>query len=206
MKVKDLTTHNFGRLTALHRLHNTKGKTKWLCVCDCGNFTVVQSYDLTSGHTKSCGCLNRELVYKRSISHGNSNERLYNIYYNMRSRCYNNTDKNYKYYCGRGIEVCKEWLNDFQTFYDWAINNGYNDTLTIDRIDNNKGYSPSNCRWVTNKEQQRNKRNNRNITINGDTRCLKEWCEILNLNYKIVWQRLYKLGWTIEKALELEDK
>lgn len=99
--------------------------------------------------------------------------------------------------------MCDEWLNNFQSFYEWAMNNGYSKGLTIDRIDNGKKYDPTNCRWVDKKTQNRNKRNNHNITINSETHCLSEWCEILGLKYCTVEMRLRR-GWSIEKALEVK--
>lgn len=114
----------------------------------------------------------------------------------MKDRCYNKHCDDYPMWGGRGITICDEWLNDYMSFYNWAISNGYDDTLTIDRIDNNKGYYPDNCRWVTRKTQARNTRRNRIITFNGETRSLAEWCEVLNLNYYRVKRRL-QLGWNV---------
>lgn len=197
---KDITGKKFGKLTALYRLHNYHDNTMtyWLCVCDCGNFVEVRGARLRQGNTKSCGCLR--------VTHGLCDTRLYNVYDNMKQRCNNPNNKDYKNYGKRGIKICNEWENDKQNFFTWALNNGYNDTLTIDRIDNNKGYSPDNCRWVDRTYQNRNRRVNRNITINGKSHCLSEWCEILNLNYNTVWERIHKLQWTIEEALGLEVK
>lgn len=201
MKFKDLSGQKFGRLTALYRLHNYHKKcTYWLCICDCGNLKIIKYIHLTSGHTKSCGCLQKEIVYKQSTKHGLEGTRLYNTYYNMRSRCYNKNNKEYKNYGGRGITICDEWLNDFMAFYNWSINNHYQENLTIDRIDNDVGYSPSNCRWVNNTSQQRNKRNNNIITINNESHCLSEWCELLKIKRDTVYKRL-KYGWDIYKAL-----
>lgn len=131
--------------------------------------------------------------------------RLYRIYWGMKSRCYNKKYLWYNDYGARGIRVCDEWLNDFQVFYDWAINNGYKENLSIDRIDVNGNYEPDNCQWITPKQQARNRRSNKYYTINGETHCLSEWCEILNLNYTTVKARLH-YGWSIEKTLELEEK
>lgn len=197
-KLKDITSEKFGKLTVLYRLHNDHHKREvyWLCVCECGNLKEVQGANLKSGHTKSCGCL----VYK----HDKSNTRLYHCWQGMKDRCYSKNNISYKDYGGRGIEVCEEWKDDFEAFYNWAINNDYKEDLTIDRIDVNGNYTPDNCRWATRKEQQRNRRNTKYITYDGETRTLKEWCEILNLNYKRVWQRLYKFDWPIERALERE--
>ena len=133
------------------------------------------------------------------------NTRLYNIYYGMKKRCYNKNTANYKNYGARGITICSEWLNDKQSFFAWAINNGYQDNLTIDRIDVNGNYEPNNCRWVDMKQQQRNRTDNHYATINGETHCLKEWCEILNLNYGKVCKRVH-YNWPIEQALELEER
>lgn len=128
--------------------------------------------------------------------------RLYKIYLHMKDRCYDINNNDYHRYGARGIKICDEWLNDFMNFYNWAINNSYQDDLTIDRTDNNDDYKPSNCTWATKKQQARNTRRNRMITINGETRCLVEWCEILNLNYNKTKRRLHR-GWSIERAFDL---
>lgn len=204
MKFIDLKGQKFERLTALYRLHNYHKKgTHWLCVCDCGNLTEVQGGHLREGRIKSCGCLRNETTIKRSTKHGYKHTRLYSIWQHMKYRCCNKNGKDYKNYGGRGIAVCSDWLDNFMSFYNWSMANGYDNNLTIDRIDNGKGYEPNNCRWVDMKQQSRNTRQNRNITINGVTRCLAEWCEILGLNYDKIYNRLYK-GWSIEKALELK--
>ncbi len=205
-KIKDISGQKFGRLTALYRLHNTKCRTRWLCVCDCGNLTEVKTVKLTTGHTRSCGCLQKEVTSTHFKKHGQSKTRLYKIWQGMKKRCYNSNDKAYNYYGGRGIKVCDEWLNDFQTFYDWSMNNGYNEHLTIDRIDVNGNYEPNNCRWVDYKIQNRNSRHNTLFTIDGETRCLSEWCEILNLNYKNVLARVTRYNWSIGEALELIER
>ena len=166
-------------------MHNTKGKTKWLCICECGNLTEVELNHLTRNNSKSCGCFR--------IKHDKSNIRLYNIWGNIKQRCYNKNNHGYKNYGGRGVAVCSEWLEDFQAFYDWSMVNGYADNLTIDRIDVNGNYEPSNCRWVDRKQQSRNRRNIKLITYKGETRPLVEWCELLNLDYQNTYKRLYKL-------------
>lgn len=126
---------------------------------------------------------------KHVSKHGN---RLYNIWYNMIRRCNNQNAKDYKNYGAKGIRVCKEWEVDFYTFYNWAINNGYNNALSLDRINNQGDYKPDDCRWVTMQEQHRNYSQNRNYTIKGETKCLTEWCEIFNINYTTVIYRLSK--------------
>lgn len=202
-KFKDITGQRFGRLIAVKYF----GKSKWRCKCDCGNIVNIDGRDLRCGSTKSCGCLQKEIVSniitKQSTKHGKSGTRLYNIYNGMKDRCYNKNDKDYYNYGGRTITMCNDWKNDFKVFYDWSMSNGYNDSLSIDRIDVNGNYEPNNCRWVNMKIQQRNRRNNKEYTINGETHCLSEWCEILNLKYDTVYHRLTKLNWTIEKALEV---
>lgn len=197
-KFKDISCQKFSRLTVLHRLYNYHKKgVWWLCVCECGGFTYVTTRDLNNGHTKSCGCLRKK--------HGKRDTRLSRIWRGLKNRCYNVNNKDYRHYGKRGIAVCSEWLNDFMTFYNWSINNGYKDDLTIDRIDNSKGYSPDNCRWVDYKIQNRNRSNTKLITYKGETKPLMEWCELLNLKYDTVLHRLNASGWTIERALELEE-
>ena len=154
---------------------------------------------MINGKIKSCGCLLKDVITK----HGKNNTRLYKCWCHIKARCYNVTNNHYQYYGGRGIAMCNEWRDDFMSFYNWSMANGYNDTLTIDRIDVNGNYEPNNCRWVTTKQQNRNTRRNRYFTINGVTKCIGEWCEIYNINYDTVWSRLRR-GWNITRALELE--
>lgn len=201
MKMINLVGKKFGRLTVLDRLHNyhDKKQVHWLCVCDCGNLVEVFGFMLRTGKTKSCGCLNKEAITK----HDKSDTRLYNIWTLMKSRCYNKNNRAYPNYGGRGIIVCSEWLHDFMAFYNWSMSNGYDDNLTIDRIDVNGNYEPSNCRWADRKQQNRNTRKNRMYTINGVTKCLQYWCDYYKLNRSTVCNRLNK-NWSIEKALELE--
>ena len=145
-----------------------------------------------------------EKIYRWYIRKHNA--RLYNIWRKMKQRCYNNNDPKYKNYGARGICICDEWKHDFILFYNWAIENGYRDELTIDRIDVDGNYEPDNCQWATPKQQARNTTKNRNYTINGETHCLSEWCEILNLRYKTVYTRIFEYNWPIKQALELEER
>ena len=195
-QLKSLSGMVFGRLTVIERMGKSKsGGATWLCQCDCGNQSIVQGSALRSGVTRSCGCLNRELV----TTHGKSKERLYRIWNNMLRRCSNPSSQSYNYYGGRGIIVCPEWLN-FESFYEWAIDNGYNDTLSIDRIDTNGNYEPKNVRFVSNKVQQNNKRNNHYIAYNGKTQTVAQWAEDLGINANTLYFRLSS-GWSPEEAL-----
>lgn len=160
---KDLAGKRFGRLVAIEYL----GKSRWLCKCDCGNDTIVLSSALVHGSTESCGCLARELRIEGSrkslTTHGKRYTRLYSVWASMKNRCYNPHEKSYRYYGGRGISICAEWLNDFAAFYEWAMSNGYDPNApkgkcTIDRIDVNGNYEPSNCRWVDMATQNKNRR------------------------------------------------
>lgn len=134
------------------------------------------------------------------VVHGKCNTRIYHTYKHMKQRCYNKNCKDFKDYGGRGITICDEWLNDFMAFYNLAYENGYKDTLTIDRIDNNKGYEPSNCRWISNQEQQNNKRNNVLLTYNGKTQTMAQWVECLGLKSGTVRMRHHR-GWSDKECL-----
>lgn len=161
----DLAGQKFGKLTVIEQKGVSKyGHATWLCKCDCGNRSVVLGRNLRNGNTSSCGCLQRERagrpIEKTTLAKEYS--RLYCVWWGMKVRCYNPKHKGYHRYGGRGITVCDEWINDFQSFCDWAMANGYDENAprgkcTIDRIDNDKGYSPANCRWVDMKVQNQNR-------------------------------------------------
>lgn len=169
---QDLTGQRFGRLTVLERAENgSHGRTRWMCQCDCGNTHIATAAHLKSGEVSSCKCLKKEFFAAKASeiasgnhnkrTHGKTGSRLYGIWNGMKQRCSNPNRNRYDHYGGKGITVCDEWLHNFQAFYDWAMANGYADNLTIDRNDNDKGYSPDNCRWATMKEQQNNRTNNK---------------------------------------------
>ena len=178
--IKDLTGQKFGRLTAIEfRGTNKSGNALWLCKCDCGNETVVRGGSLKNGHTKSCGCLKSELDSKKMkkmlTKHGLFNHRLYGVWSSMKERCYNPKGAEYLAYGGRGIDVCDEWKDDFKAFYDWAISHGYDENAprgqcTIDRINNDKGYNPENCRWVPMLVQASNRRKISRKGVKGNER------------------------------------
>lgn len=148
----DLVGRKFGRLVAIRASGKKNGAFVWECMCDCGNTAYIDGRKLKNGHTKSCGCIRKDGTKKPAYSHGQHKTRLYRIWSNMKTRCGNRHSDNYKFYGGKGIKICKEWLHNFKSFYEWAMENGYKDGLTIDRIDSNCDYSPKNCQWVTQSE------------------------------------------------------
>ena len=201
----------FGRLTvvSLHHIYkyiSPKGE-KWnkyyyLCKCDCGKEVVIEKSSLkTKRGPKSCGCLRLEKALDANIIHGKTYTPLYYIWTAMKARCYNKNNKSYKNYGGRGISMCEKWKNDFMSFYDWSISNGYKEKLSIDRINNNGNYDPYNCRWATRKEQQRNTRKNHIIEYNGEKHCISEWAEKFGININTLRVYLWK-GMTIKEVIE----
>jgi hypothetical protein len=199
----DMTGLRFGRLTVIEKV-NCESKSKsamWLCKCDCGKEHVTSRTNLKHGKTKSCGCL-REEARKRVCStlgrkgrptHGLSKTKLYKTWDSMKCRCKYKRPE-YKTYHDNNITVCEAWLNDFKEFYDWAMSNGYKDSLTLDRINNKEGYNPNNCRWVTMKEQENNRTNNHLVEINGVIKTVAEWSDFSGLAYSTIRNRIYK-GW-----------
>jgi len=200
-KFVDLTNQRFGRLTVISRAENAKRlQTQWNCMCDCGKETIIRAANLKNGTTKSCGCLQVDINKKLRTTHGKTNSDLYKVWQAMKGRTERQSDKAYKNYGGRGIFVCDEWKNDFQSFYNWATQNGYKKGLTIDRINNNDGYSPDNCRWTTSKEQNNNRRDNKYLKYDNKTMTVAEWAGALGINNGILRNRLHR-GWTIKDVL-----
>ena len=176
----DLTGQKFNNLTAIEYVGKDKwGKSAWKFKCDCGNELITNASSVKNGYTRSCGCIRRNMgtVWKK---HGKSESRLYGIWCGMRQRCNKPRRAETIYY--KDIKVCDEWL-DFSNFQDWALSNGYQENLTIDRIDNNKGYEPSNCRWADQKVQQNNRTNNVRISHKGITKNKYEWLRFFGLKY-----------------------
>lgn len=198
MKKIDLKGQKFTRLKVIQEDgKDGHGQYKWLCQCDCGNIVSVTGGHLRNGHTQSCGCLRMEKTKEHRKTHGKRHTRLYKIWAGIKTRCLNENVPEFKWYGGRGIAVCEEWSDDFQTFYDWAMANGYRDDLTIDRIDTNGNYEPSNCRWATMKEQQNNRRSNHLITHNDATHTIMEWAEIYSVEYFNFYEELRRTNFNI---------
>ena len=156
-KLIDLEGQRFGRLVVIEVVGKQGCETTWFCRCDCGETKIATGGNLRSGRTKSCGCLLSEKSRERRLSHGHSGERLHRIWKNMKTRCYNSKSPNYKYWGARGIAICPEWRSSFEAFRQWAVQNGYSDDLSIDRINNDGNYEPSNCRWVNMITQNNNR-------------------------------------------------
>lgn len=215
-KFIDLVGQKYNRLMVIERAsdHIFPSGNKnicWKCKCECGNEVVVTASHLRSGHTKSCGCYSREMSKCKEVKHrkhgltfevGRKPTRLYRIWSQMKTRCFNLNDEHFKDYGGRGITVCDEWKDDFQAFHDWAVANGYADGLTIDRINVNGNYEPSNCRWATAKEQNSNRRNTPVVTFEGITKTLLEWSEITGVGYQTLYYR-YRAGKTPSEILKV---
>lgn len=178
----------FGKLIVLEEIDERKhGSKVYKCQCDCGNITHVARTNLRAKNgTKSCGCTHK---ISHNKTHGKTGTRLYRIWVNMKTRCYNKNRLQYNDWGGRGIGVCNEWKDDFMAFYKWAYDNGYNDSLSIDRIDVDGDYEPSNCRWATRKQQANNTRNNVLLTYNGKTQTMTQWAEELGVDNKTITRK-----------------
>lgn len=191
----DLTEQRFDRLIVIKQASKDKWRNiLWSCLCDCGQEKIIRGSHLKSGATKSCGCLHEEKITK----HGHNKTKTYCSWAHVIQRCTNPKTENYDDYGGRGITVCRRWLKFNNFLKDMGESpEGY----SIDRIDNNKGYKKSNCRWATRKQQTRNMRNNLYFTYKNKTQLLIELAEEYNINYRTLHNRIFRLGWSIEKAL-----
>ena len=190
----------YGLFTILEECSERGKDREFKCLCECGNIKVVRLLDLRRGHAKSCGCYRSKLVTKTNTTHNQSRTKLYSIYHTMKARCSKESDPRYKYYGARGITVCDEW-QIFERFSKWANNNGYTEGLSIERVDVNGNYEPSNCTWIPKADQPKNARSNINITIDGETKYLQEWCRVFDINRNTVLNRVSRKGWSYKKAL-----
>lgn len=201
-KFNDLTGSVFGRLTVIEQAPKVNGRTAFKCACTCGNTVAVMARSLLSGNTRSCGCLHSEQLKERFTKHGERWTRLYHIWLAMRARCRNSQNTAYKHYGARGISVCAEWDRSYSCFRSWALSHGYDDSLSIDRIDVDGNYCPENCRWVDWDTQCYNKTNTRYLTYKGETKPLGTWARLKGMSRNTLRSRLDFLGWSVEKALE----
>lgn len=204
-KYKDLTGMKFGYLTVIKRIEDhiePSGRkvAVWECLCDCGNIKNVYGKHLKGGDVQSCGCLQKERP--NGTTHGMSGTDIWNHWKYMRQRCDCRDEKSlsYKNYYLKGITYCKEW-EDFEPFYEWAVQNGYREGLTLERKDNNGGYCPSNCCWADMETQANNRSNNNLITYNGKTQTETQWAREIGIRPQTLWSRIHTLGWDIEKSL-----
>lgn len=206
----ELVGKRFGHWTVLSECnYRTKGGNKikaYNCVCDCGTKRVVLKQSLLRGVSQSCGCFRKDKIREEAIKNPYSplnQRRLYNIYDNMISRCYNTHVTNYNRYGNKGIDVCTEWRGEKgrENFMYWALSNGYEDSLTLDRIDNSRGYSPDNCRWVDVFIQANNKSNNKHIEIDGVTHTLAEWSRISGIPVDTIGARINYFGYSNKDAV-----
>lgn len=207
-KLIDLTGQRFGRLTVIKRvgLDSTGKNSTWLCRCDCGVEKVISRVSLVRGGSRSCGCLNSQESKQRiKMLHDVHRdeypkiERLSRIWRKMRNRCLNPNNSSFKDYGGRGIEICSEWDN-FYEFQEWALNSGYSKELTLDRINVNGNYDPENCRWVSLKRQERNKRNTIYLTLHGIKKPMADWSDEIGISWRTLHSR-YVRGWSDEQIL-----
>lgn len=191
-RLKDLTGRTFGELNVVCRAKNVGRHSAWKCKCSCGNVVRISSTHLLSGHTKSCGHL--------VVKHRETGTRLYRIWRGIKTRCGLPEDIHYAAYGGRGISVCKEWEQSYESFRKWALANGYKDDLSLDRINNDGNYCPENCRWATVKQQSRNRRSNVYYELRGTRLTVPEWSERSGVKAKTIRERLRR-GWGLEKAI-----
>lgn len=192
MRKLNLIGQKFGRLTVIAKVPSKSNRhSRWKCLCDCGNITEVDSNNLTSGGTVSCGCFRRTILKK----HGQSGTYLYSVWESMRRRCNTPSNGSFKYYGHLGVSITAEW-ESFEDFAEWALSHGFKEGLSIDRIDPNGNYCPENCRWIPLSDQAKTRRNCHNFRGKN----LVDWCKETGIKVNTVYSRLSR-GWTLEKAL-----
>lgn len=208
---QDISGQRFGRLVAIKQVKNEHAgrAAMFLFKCDCGNYITTRASAVRSGHTKSCGCLQKEKTSVRANKHGGVGTRLYSVYKDFLERCFNPASLNYKNYGARNITVCNEWLGEhgFENFREWAYANGYDETaprgqLTIDRINVDGNYEPSNCRWADMITQANNTTRNVRYDLNGKSYTIAELARLFNIKYQTLYYRLRKYGWSVKEAVE----
>lgn len=205
-KAKDMTGKKEGRLQVLKRAENDKyGNAMWLCLCDCGNKAIVKGQHLRSGKTKSCGCYHKDKLRSLKLEHGYSCTPLYKCWHAMKSRCINVKHESFNDYGGRGIKVCDEWLEP-TSFIEWALDNEYRESLTIERIDVNGDYTPENCTWVTRVEQNKNTRRNIKQIIQGEEYTLAEISTKLGVTRGTIYRWYHKEGLRGEELIQRYEK
>jgi len=192
----------FGKLVVMSGPASKNHSKYWLCVCDCGNTHSVKTKYLRNGDTKSCGCMKSE-ANKLRTTHGRTHSTEYHRWASMIRRCSSEKDKQWKNYGGRGIKVCDRWTT-FGNFY--ADMGNCPDGMQLDRIDNDKGYEPSNCRWTDVDTQSRNRRNNHILISGGISKTIAEWSEYTGIKYRTILSRVRQLNWTVEQALTHKSK
>lgn len=205
---ENIIGNTYGRLFVVmkgvdHIQPSGKHMSKYICTCECGNIISVARQSLLNGRTRSCGCMRSERSVEVHTKYSDKvPKRLLKIYDKMKQRCYCVNNKSYSKWGARGIRICDEWLNDKSAFIDWALDNGYNDNLTIDRIDVNGNYEPSNCRWATAKVQANNRRNNRLVEYNNHIYTMSELSNLTGVPYSTLEARIDRYKWSIEKAVD----
>lgn len=200
----------FGRLTIVDFAHAESPYRGWMwvCRCDCGNTRTLIPGDVKQGKTRSCGCLHDEVCAEKASKFKYSvkdHPRLYSIYNGIKKRCYSKNEPRYKDYGARGIEMCNSWLNPtdgFDNFVEWSLSHGYSEDMSIDRINVDGNYEPTNCRWVSMNEQALNKRDTKWVDYKGEHIQLMVLCDRLGITYDTVHDRIYKRGWSVEDAIE----
>lgn len=197
-KLNVLAGERYNRLTIIKELEKVENDRRFLCRCDCGNEHSVSLNSLRMGNVKSCGCYRKEKLSQLYKKHGKS--KLKYIWSTMKGRCLCVTNNRFKYYGKRGITIAEEWLF-FDNFQIWALANGYKEGLSIERSDVNGNYEPSNCTWIPKSDQPKNARSNINVTINGETKYIAEWCRIYKINCFTVYNRIKKGNYNAEQAL-----